>query len=125
MALNLVPLWVFRIESYLWPCHGFLWSNLVPSSVVDFQGRILIMVPNITLWFGLESIITLSLDPGPIVFPNSLFINLLCAHAVFEKCTVHDTLHPPPGLLTVEQSCLGVGNSKTRRTLRQQLTILY
>ena len=66
----------------------------------------------------------------PNVFPDSFLINPLCAHAMFERFTDREW-HNPPGTSSdsrcdpLKQSCLGVGNSKTRRTLCQQLTIIY
>ena len=65
-----------------------------------------------------------------ITFSDSLPIDPDCAHAVFERCTDKDW-HNPSRTSSygrgdpLEQSCLGVGDSKTRRTLRQQLTIIY
>ena len=52
-------------------------------------------------------------------------INPLCAYAVFERSTDREWHNssgtPSDGRVDpLEQSCLGVGNSKTRRTLRQQ-----
>ena len=65
---------------------------------------------------------------APNAFPDSLFINLLCTHAVFERSTDREW-HNPYGTSDGrgdpwEQICLGTGNSKTR-TLHQQLTIIY
>ena len=67
--------------------------------------------------------------PGNPNKQDSLFINLLCAYAVFERSTEREW-HNPSGTSSdsqgdpLEQSCLGVSNSKTR-SLRQQLTIIY
>ena len=66
----------------------------------------------------------------PKAFSDSLFINLFCADAVFKRSTDREQHNPSrtssdsQGDLW-EQSCLGVGNSKSRRTLHQQLTIIY
>ena len=65
----------------------------------------------------------------PYLIPGNLFINALCAHAVFERSTNREW-HNPSGTFSdgqgdpLEQSCLDVDNSKTR-TLCQQLTIIY
>ena len=85
-------------------------SNPAFGSVVNFQGRILVTVPN--------------------AFSDSLFINFFGAHAVFERSTDKE-LHNPSGIYSVgwgdplKQSCLGAYNSKTGRTVRQQITIIY
>ena len=102
--------WVFRVKSCLWLHCVFLGPNPAPGCVTDFQGRILVTVPN--------------------SFSDSSFINHACAHAVFEKFTDNEW-HNPFGTSSdgwsdpLEQNCLGVGNSKTRRTLRQQIIIIY
>ena len=102
--------WVFRVESSLWLRCGFLGPNPTSGCVVDFQGRILVTVLN--------------------AFSGSSFINPVCAHAVFERSTEKEW-HNPSGTSSdgwsdpSEQSCLGVDNSRPRRILRQQLTIIY
>ena len=40
--------WVFKVESCLWLRIGFLGSNPASGYVGDFQGRILVTLPNIT-----------------------------------------------------------------------------
>ena len=78
--------------------------------VVDFQGRILVTVPN--------------------AFSDSLFINSVCAHTVFER-SADKEWHNPSRTSSdgwgdqLAQTCLVVGNSKTTRTLHQQLKIIY
>ena len=44
-------------------------------------------VPYIVLWFDSEPITVLSFGTVLNEFPDSLFINLFCAHAVFETST--------------------------------------
>ena len=53
-----------------------------------------------------------------------------CAHAVFERCRVREWYNPSGTSSngrgdSLEQSFHGVDNSKSRRTLRQQFTIIY
>ena len=61
---------------------------------------------------------------------GSLFINPLCAHAVFERSTDVEW-HNPPGNYSdgrgdpLEQSSLDFSNLMTRRSFCQQLTIIY
>ena len=57
--------WGFRVESCLWLLRGFLGPNPTSGCVADFQGRILVTVPN--------------------AFSGSSFISSVCAHAVFER----------------------------------------
>ena len=63
-----------------------------------------------------------------IAYLDSLFINPVCAHTVFERSTDKEWYNPSGNSDgwgdPLEQICLGVGNTKTR-TLRQQLTIIY
>ena len=102
--------WVFRVESYLWLHRGFLLQNPASGCVTDFEGRILVTVTN--------------------AFSNSSFISTVCAHTVFER-SIDKQRHNPSGTssdgwgVPLEQNNLAVGNSKTRRILHQQLTIIY
>ena len=64
-----------------------------------------------------------------ITFSDSSFINPFCAYAVFERSTDKEWCNPSGTSSdgwgdSLEQSCLGVANSKARRTLYQQLTII-
>ena len=116
--------WVFRVKSCVWLCCGFSRTNpddctKYSTMVCTVWALILGMVPNIVLWFGPAPIITLLLGLVPNVFPDSLFINLLCVHAMFKRF-VDKEWHNPSGTSSdsrsnpLEQSCLGIGNSKTR-----------
>ena len=65
-----------------------------------------------------------------ITFSDSSFINFVCAHTVFERSTDKEWWNPSGTSSDsrsdpLEVSCLGVGNSKTRITHCQQLTIIY
>ena len=58
----------------------------------------------------------------PHAVPGSWLINSLCAHAVFERSTDggwHNLSRTSSDCLcgSLEQVCLGVGNSKTRKTI--------
>ena len=72
------------------------------------------LVRNVIIIIGLILVTALN------AFPGTLFINLVYAHVVFERSTSFNGRGA-----SLEQSCLGVGNSKTKRILRQQLTIIY
>ena len=63
-------------------------------------------VPNVIIMIGL--ILATALN----VFPDSLFINPFGAHAVFERSTDREWHNSS-------------GDSKTTRTLRKQLTLIY
>ena len=58
----------------------------------------------------------------PHAFPGSLFINSLCAHAVFKTSTQSIWNFFWQSGLFIRASCLAASNSKTRKTL---LTINY
>ena len=101
-----------------------LWMTFVVPNVIIMIALIQVAAPN--AYFSFDFILV----TAPNAFPDSLFINLLCAHVVFERSTDREW-HNPSGTSSdgrddsLEQNCLGVGNSKTGRTLRQQLTIIY
>ena len=64
-----------------------------------------------------------------ITFSDSSLISPVCAHTVFERSIDKEWYNPSRTSPNsqgdpLEQSCLGVGNSKTR-SLRQQLTTIY
>ena len=65
--------WLFRVESCSCLHHVYLRPNPVSGCVTDFQGWILVMVPN--------------------VFLDSSFSNLVCAHTVFERSTDKEWLN--------------------------------
>ena len=92
--------------------------NVIPLCATTF------MVPNVIIIIGLIQVTVSN------AFPGSLLISPLCAHAVFERFTDRKWHNPSETSSdsqgdSLEQSCLNVGNSKTRRTLYQQLTIIY
>ena len=94
--------WVVKVESCFWVRRGFLGPNPTSGFVVDFHGRMLLTVP----------------------------INPVSVHAEFERSPGKEWYNPSRTSSvsrgdSLEQSCLGVGNSKTRRNLRQQLPIIY
>ena len=90
-----------------------MWSRLPTSISVPNVIPLCIttlVVTNVIIIFSLILITT------PSVIPGNLFINPLCAHAVFEKSTDREW-HNPSGTSSDgrgEQSCLDVGNSKLR-----------
>ena len=89
--------------------------NVIPWCMTAFE------VPNVIIMFD-RNLITASN-----AFPDCVFINSLCAHPLFEISTNrkwHNRSRPSNVRDdSLEQSCLSVGNS--RRTLCQQLTIIY
>ena len=125
-------LWQYRLATVLivtiyW--HGttviISWSRLsTPIPVLNVISLCTTtLVPNVIIMIGLILVM------APNVVPGSLFINLLCAHVVFERSTDKER-HNPPGTSdgradSLEQNRLGVGNSKIRRALPQQLTMIY
>ena len=56
----------------------------------------------------------------PHTFPGNLFINSLCVHVVFKGMK---KIHPELLLTVRVVRCLGIGNSRTRKALRQYFTI--
>ena len=99
--------WVFKVESCLWLCQGFLEPNPTPGCVTDFRVE---SCKRCQMHFRIVRLSILFV-PTPF-FKDSQTRNL--------PGTSSDGWGDP-----LEQTCLGVGNSKTRRTLRQQLTIIY
>ena len=95
----------------------------LPAPNVILSRTTTLAVPNVII------MIDFILVTAPNAFPDSLLINPLCPHAVFERSTDWERLNPSGTSDDrgdpLEQSCLGVGNSKTRKTLCQQLTIIY
>ena len=91
-------------------CNTIVHDNICGTNVIIMISLILVTVWN--------------------VFADTLFINLFCSHAVFERSTYWEWHNPSwtysdSGGDPLEQSCLGVGNTKTRRPLCQQFTIIY
>ena len=79
-------------------------------AVIDTKyGNMLVTVQNVTLvpWL-------------PYPFPDSLFINSLSSHVVFERFTDSEwqSIRNWHSRWFVEASCLSAGNSKTRKTLQ-------
>ena len=104
------------VESYLWLQRGFLGSN--PGNGAKY---------NTMVWSG-TNCNTIARSGSECV--SSLFINLFCTCAVLERSADREwhNLSSPSSDgrgYPFEQSCQGVGNTKTRRTLSQQLTIIY
>ena len=91
--------------------------NIIPLCATTF------VVQNVIIENGLI------LVTAPNMFPDCLFINPLCALVVFKRSTdrewhnLAETSSNGRGD-SLEQSCLDVGHLKTRRTLRQLLTII-
>ena len=107
----------------------FMVPNITLSlSRFFYFGLILVTAPNMILCW--QRFFVVAFAPWlPNAFPSSLFISPLSDHIVFEIST-DGGWHNPSGTSydsrgdTLEQSCFDIGNSKTRRTLRQLLTII-
>ena len=116
--------WVFIVESCVCLCREFSgWNPGYCAKCIFGHGN-----KYSTIAWPSSPISTLSPDPVPNVFPLSLFINPFYVHTVFERSTDKEWYNPFGTFCNgdpFEQNCLGVGNSKTRRTLRKQLTIIY
>ena len=94
-------------------------TTFAVPNVIIMIGFILVTAPNVVLllsWYFYFGLILVMVSNA---FPDSLFINLLCAHAVFERFTDREC-HNPSGTSDswgdlLEQSCLGVSNSKKNK----------
>ena len=102
-------------------CNTVVNNNICGANVIIMIGIILITAPNAVLELSWYFYLDLTAQN---TIPDCLFINPLWAHTVFERSTDREW-HNPSGTSSdsrgdpLEQCCLGVGNARTRRTLRQ------
>ena len=105
-------------------------STLVVPNVIMMIGLMPVTVLNAVILLSRYFHFGLIMVTVPNLISCILFINRFCADAVLERSTDKEW-HNPPGTFSeiwgdpLEQSCLGVGNSNTRRIHHQQLTIIY
>ena len=107
---------VFRVDFCVWLCRGFSGSNSGNGTIgctivvtVVYFGFILVTVPN--------------------AFPDSLFINPFCIHALFERSTLRGWQNSSgtsyDGRVDKVARCWQLKKKKKRKIQRQQLTVIY